>query len=362
MMLRLPRVSICIINHNYGRFLDDAVASALAQTHPHVEVIVVDDGSTDDSRGRLVKWAGRARAIEQPNLGHAAAVNRAWEEASGDLVFFLDSDDVLAPEAAARAAVELQHDPALVRVQFRMLVTDHALRPLGHTPVRRGVLPSGDLSAQVLRFRNYPWAPGSANAYHRERLRSIMPIDPVAYRDSPDVYLAELTPVLGSIRSIDDPLVLYRMHGHNAFLANHVDLGWLHGKIDLTIAGHARLLELARERGIPGGSPDPDAPLDVAFLGYRMASLVLDPQRHPVPGDSRRSLAVRGIRAALRNPCIRRPEGVRRALWFAVLGGAPRATGRRLARLWVPDTQARPRLRFARRWRRLALRVRGAAG
>lgn len=362
MMRRLASVSICIVNHNYGRFLDDAIASALAQTHPAVEVLVVDDGSTDDSRARLARWRERVRVLEQPNLGHAAAVNRAWGEARGDLVFFLDSDDVLAPEAAARAASALDAQPALSRVQFRMQVTDSALRPIGYTPSRRGVLADGDLGAHMLRFRNYPWAPGSANAYHRERLRRVMPMDPEAYRESPDVYLAELTPLLGPIRSIDDPLVRYRMHGQNAFLGHGVDQRWLHRKIGLTIAGHARMLELARERGLPVASPDPLAPLDVAFLGYRLASLLLAPDRHPVPEDRRPRLAVRGIEAAVRNPFIRRPEVLRRGLWFAALGLVPRRLARRLAQVWVPDTQARPRLLLALRRRRLEERLRRADG
>ena len=74
------RVSIVVTNHNYGEFVLDAVDSALAQTAA-VEVIVVDDGSTDDSLDVLARRASRVRLVSQPNGGQAAAFNSGWSEA-----------------------------------------------------------------------------------------------------------------------------------------------------------------------------------------------------------------------------------------------------------------------------------------
>jgi glycosyltransferase involved in cell wall biosynthesis len=89
--------SVVIPTYNYGRFVTEAVASALAQTHPAVEVIVIDDGSTDDTRQRLAPFMDRIRYIFQANQGLSAARNTGIREARGDWIALLDSDDVWHP-------------------------------------------------------------------------------------------------------------------------------------------------------------------------------------------------------------------------------------------------------------------------
>jgi len=93
--MNTPLVSVIITNYNYARFLNEAIASALGQTYPNIEVIVVDDGSTDESV--LVAKKHPVRVIEQPNSGVARARNRGAAEARGEYIVFLDADDVLQP-------------------------------------------------------------------------------------------------------------------------------------------------------------------------------------------------------------------------------------------------------------------------
>ncbi len=90
-------VSIIIPNYNYGHFVAEAVASALRQEHPNHEVIVVDDGSNDDSLKILARFGGRIRLVTQANRGPAAARNRGAAIARGEYILFLDSDDLLLP-------------------------------------------------------------------------------------------------------------------------------------------------------------------------------------------------------------------------------------------------------------------------
>ncbi len=104
-------VSIVIPNYNYGRFLAEAIESALAQTYPHIEVIVVDDGSTDDSCRVLESFGGLIRTLFQENRGPAAARNAGVRVASGANVQFLDADDVLLPRAVERLLEVLQAHP-----------------------------------------------------------------------------------------------------------------------------------------------------------------------------------------------------------------------------------------------------------
>ena len=96
--MTLPLVSILIPCYNAGRWLAATLESALAQTWPHIEVIVVDDGSSDDSPTVARAFEGRGvRLILQPNAGASAARNRALRESRGEFLQFLDADDLLSP-------------------------------------------------------------------------------------------------------------------------------------------------------------------------------------------------------------------------------------------------------------------------
>src|SRR5258708_75908 len=117
-------VSVVIANCNYAAFVGDAVQSALAQTHADVEVIAVDDGSTDGAAEVLEpRRADGVRVILQENRGQGAAFNTGYGAARGELVIFLDADDVLMPGAAA-AAVAAAADERVVQVHWPVAEID----------------------------------------------------------------------------------------------------------------------------------------------------------------------------------------------------------------------------------------------
>ena len=97
----LPLASVIVNNYNYGRFLPDAIDSALAQTYVPLEVIVVDDGSTDASRDIMSGYLPRIRPVLKPNGGQASALNAGFAASRGDVVLFLDADDILFQSAVA---------------------------------------------------------------------------------------------------------------------------------------------------------------------------------------------------------------------------------------------------------------------
>jgi len=97
-----PLVSVVIPCYNHGRYLPEAVASVRRQSWPDVELIVVDDGSTDDSRTVAAGFA-EVKLIRQSNEGLSAARNRGLHASSGEIVIFLDADDILLPGAAEAA-------------------------------------------------------------------------------------------------------------------------------------------------------------------------------------------------------------------------------------------------------------------
>jgi glycosyltransferase involved in cell wall biosynthesis len=92
-----PLVSTIIPTYNRANLIGDAVDCVLGQTYPNVEVIVVDDGSTDNTEEVLSKYGNRIRVIRQTNAGPAAARNRGIRAAKGQIIAFLDSDDIWLP-------------------------------------------------------------------------------------------------------------------------------------------------------------------------------------------------------------------------------------------------------------------------
>lgn len=95
-MSQTPLVSVVIATYNMGLYLSDAVASVLGQTWDNLEIIVVDDGSTDDTAKRMQAFAGdpRVRYIPTENQGQPKAKNRGLKEAKGDFIAFCDADDL----------------------------------------------------------------------------------------------------------------------------------------------------------------------------------------------------------------------------------------------------------------------------
>jgi glycosyltransferase involved in cell wall biosynthesis len=107
-------VSVVIPCFNQGRFLRTAIESALGQTHRQVEVIVVNDGSTDDTARVAAAYAGRIKYVEQSNQGLSAARNTGIRGATGEFLHFLDADDFIQPEMYERMLWVLAERPDAV--------------------------------------------------------------------------------------------------------------------------------------------------------------------------------------------------------------------------------------------------------
>src|SRR5262249_26384616 len=113
-MSDLRTVSIVINNYNYGRFLGEAIGSALGQTHRRTEVVVGDEGWPAPSLDVIAGYGGRVVAVLKSNGGQASAFNAGFAACRGEVVVFLDADDLLLP-TAAEAALEAFRSPAVVK-------------------------------------------------------------------------------------------------------------------------------------------------------------------------------------------------------------------------------------------------------
>ena len=137
--MSLPLVTVIVGAYNAERYLAEAIDSVLAQTHPRLELIVVDDGSTDGS-GRIAESYGDpVRCIRQENGGMAAARNRAIPEARGDYLAFLDADDRFPPDKLERQLAVFEGQPELDVVyghvtEFLSPDLDEAARALLRAP------------------------------------------------------------------------------------------------------------------------------------------------------------------------------------------------------------------------------------
>ena len=329
-------VDIVINNHNYGAFLAEAIESACGQTHERVNVLAVDDGSTDDSRQILARYGDRIGLILQENGGQAAAINAGVERCEGDVVIFLDADDVLRPEAAARVAAAFAADEGVSKVQFRMETIDAEGAPTGELkPAAHLPLPSGDVRAAELAYPyDLVWMATSANAFRTATLRRILPIPVEEYPvTGADWYLVHLSALLGRVVSLDAVGAGYRVHGGNSYELEQgrLDLDHLRQAIGFAASTSRELLRLAAELELAR----PQRILSIADLANRMASLKLEPGRHPIAGDRPLGLLADAVGAA------RRREGVSPAMkaifvaWFAAMAAAPRGLARRLAELFM---------------------------
>ncbi len=316
---RLP-VSIIILNYNYARFLRQAIDSALGQSHGDVEVIVVDDASTDESADVIASYGTRIKAcIRAANGGHGAAFNTGFAASRGAIVLFLDADDYLYPNAVSE--IVAQWDGDVAQMQFRLHIVDERQRIKDVFPPPEVPFDSGDVTPQLLRRARYQTTVTSGLAFARSALESIMPVPEQEFRQGADGYLVTLAPLYGNVKSIEVCLGAYRMHG-----SNHSIFAEKLGQRARWRVEHDfhRLQALSHQAEDVGLEVPPDANLrDPAHVEERLASLCVDSQRHPVAEDSRLSLAAAGAAASMEmNVSLRRRAML--AAWFLSVGLLPR--------------------------------------
>jgi glycosyltransferase involved in cell wall biosynthesis len=318
----VKRLSVVITNWNYERYVGDAIESALALRWPDVEVVVVDDGSTDGSRAVLQRYSDRVHVLHTANGGQREAANRGYAIASGDVVIFLDADDMLPADLPGHLDVAMA--PEVSKVQFRMQRIDAEGRPFGDPFPRVRAVPSAErIRRWQIRTTGYPTPPGSGNAYARWFLDRVMPVGPETGRAADSALLAA-APLLGDVRWLPDVLVRYRVHGAN----------------DSSLLGDpgafAREVRRARDRWRyaldVSGRPRDDAALHRSreVLQFRAAAVRLAPTEEGLPGDGRS----RVLRDALLAPFQPGPEpiGIRLVVsaWSAAVALVPSAVALRL--------------------------------
>ena len=216
-------VSVLIPNYNYARFLPEAIESVLSQTYPRIETIVVDDGSTDNSREVIASYDDRVISVFKENGGLTSAVNAGFERSSGDFVSFLDADDAFDPEKVERVVAAARRVPQAYLVHHQMQIVDESGRAM-HRPFPARV-PDGDIRALVARTGGwFPHAVMSGLTFKRAYAERLFPMPEKQHfvdRGSSHVlpvfetYLVGPAALSAPVAGIEAPLTRYRVHGSN---------------------------------------------------------------------------------------------------------------------------------------------------
>jgi glycosyltransferase involved in cell wall biosynthesis len=217
----LMRISVALATYNGARFLSEQLRSIAAQTVRPDELVVSDDGSTDDTLRILAGFAEQAgfpvRIVpDHPRFGFADNFLHAAGACRHDLVAFADQDDVWMPNKLEIARTRMIRDDSLISLHW-LTLTDEALRP-------NGVLQQGIQENKVyapLQLEPYMTGWGNSMMFRRRLLNLIPPAQrpqqPGTERPSShDTWLYTLAAALGRVSHIATPLLLYRQHGSNA--------------------------------------------------------------------------------------------------------------------------------------------------
>ncbi|HXY23821.1 MAG TPA: glycosyltransferase [Candidatus Acidoferrum sp.] len=207
-----PYFTVLIDSYNYGHYVEEAVSSVLAQDFPkgEREILVVDDGSTDDTASRLRRLGNAIRYLRKPNGGQASAFNYGFEHARGEVVALLDADDVWLPGKLRRVQEEFQRNPRAGMVYHRLYWWDGA-DEVGADRYFAGV--SGRVPESRRALLEYPMASTSCLAFRRAAVEKLLPV-PEVLRSQADAYLTALTIF---VAPVGEYLGKYRLHGTNLF-------------------------------------------------------------------------------------------------------------------------------------------------
>jgi hypothetical protein len=316
-----PLLSVIVPNFNYARFLRACLDSALALEYEPKEIIVVDDGSTDDSRTLLEEYerAGKITAIFKANGGQPDAVNVGFQRARGELIYVLDSDDVVFPSMLRQ--VLAVWTPRTSKVQFSLESINerggplHSVFPNYHHPRS-----PEDLRESVLKTGEYQSPPTSGNVYARSYLERIVPIDKQRFRFS-DGPMNAVAPLYGDVASIPSPLGQYRMHTQNAWGRTTFNPRTYTTAVRHNLALEAFVVEHCRQLGLPV-EPQP-ANHGPWALQYRMASACLNASEHPV-AETPTDVARLGLAAVYESTSLSAAQKTVMASWFGLMAIGPR--------------------------------------
>ncbi|WGV98439.1 glycosyltransferase family 2 protein [Vibrio sp. YMD68] len=246
-----PMVSVIITCYNYEKFIQTSIESVLNQNYPHIELIVVDDCSKDNSRALIMEYQDQLiPAFHEENKGHGGAFNTGYDTSSGDIVMFLDADDYLLPNSIEDALAQFPAQSGMC--QYRMHLVDDQGSQFDIFPKKELHFDEGNKAKEkLLHCGQYQSTVTSGLLFKREYLDQVMPIPQESFRQGGDGYLVTLAPIFTTVSSSEYCLSAYRQHGlnHSAFSCQLTDRAkWL---LDHNKMRHSALMNASKNKSLP---------------------------------------------------------------------------------------------------------------
>ena len=234
--LNPPLVSILINSYNYARFLAEAIRSALAKNYQKLEIIVVDDGSTDDSLQIAQSFGDRIHLVSKQNEGQASAFNAGFAASHGEIICLLDADDVFLSHKVERIVEVFREDPESGWCFENLKLFSHSL--YDRVP-RNRYFDAGRVDARLSMLRGgvFPKNIESATSglsFRRELLARILPMPHARSIHLCDDYVKTACYALSAGLALDEELSLQRLHESNLYTNT--------GTRDRRLTGHMNLL------------------------------------------------------------------------------------------------------------------------
>lgn len=222
-------ISVILPVHNSERWLAECIDSVLAQTLPPLEIIAVNDGSTDASRSILEQYGSAVKIIDQPNCGAAAARNAAAKAAQGEWLAFIDSDDTWDPIKLEKQSALLRMHPDAVGIYCNKRLIDSQGRTIQDSDACETCWPSGQIFLPLLISHTVNgFSPSQAVVKRTDYLECGG--FPENQRHAEDWSLWLKLSLHGPILYLIEPLVSYRRHSSSVSRESEGDFGRLESR------------------------------------------------------------------------------------------------------------------------------------
>ena len=242
-----PLLAVIITSYNYEKFIANAIDSVLCQLNDQVELIIVDDGSKDNS-WEIIKSYNIEKSFLLENGGQAKACLFGIQQSKASFFLFLDSDDALAPGALSEILKYL--DPKIAKIQFSLIPIDAEGTVIGPpTPTLANYRRRQELINEITNTGTYTSPPTSGNVFCRELCEIV---EEVNYEISIDGVTLIAAPLYGDVVSISKPLGYYRIHGGGySGQGTKLTVGRIRNDCKRFTNRLNHLFEIARRKNIP---------------------------------------------------------------------------------------------------------------
>jgi glycosyltransferase involved in cell wall biosynthesis len=221
-----PLVTILIDTYNYGRFVGRAIESVVAQTYPasRIEILVVDDGSTDNTPEVIERYSDRVRYVRKPRGGQASALNEGVRQAQGDIICLLDADDYFYPDKVNTVVEAFRGGPEVGLVYDNINIVDGAGKKLREIPwgrtwtCRRVTVSKVPAQLQSLILLGHPWNCMTSSMSLRKSVADVLQVPEDVFPHSADLFMGIVLPFMAEVRVIETVLTAYVFHGENLVL------------------------------------------------------------------------------------------------------------------------------------------------